>query len=738
MKSIFKLTILCILSSILLSCAGQPVSEDGEFSEDSNETPAIAERDKGLSDESDNANKNDVTDSGDDLDSLDKDLDKEQKVAEAADSKPELDLNGEESKKEKLSNDPQAQIENKINNKEENTANVAAEEHKDPLLDVPPEDPTPAIASPTPEKNAEPSNSELQTVRNEIKNIKFEGNESGGSILIEGIQPLDFTSRMNSQSNQYVIEIKNAILPTQLKRPFITKDFPSSIGAIDAYQTPGSDIVKIVVQMREAGGEPTSQSDGNSIIIIPPSVNHDSTKVVNSENQTDVFATEGASGGILSSKNLEQFLSGNMKYYGKKISIEMRDIEVRNAINLIAEESGANLIMSEGVTGSLALKLRNVPWDQALVLILKAKKLGYTRQGNVLRISPMTEIKQEEEDAMKLVDTRRKIEPLKVQMIPINYAKISDLQGQIKTVITDRGNIVADSRTNSLIITETEEILDRAKKIISSLDVAPAQVLIEGKLVEARESFNKRLGIHWDVSGAPISLGNGTNGPINMSPNLNIRPGKLTGGSLGFNLSLGTLDILGDLNAVLTLEEEEENVRVISSPRIVTLHNEEASITQTASVPVVVSENTKDGAKTYKDLDLKMDLKVVPEIANNGVVQLKVDISRQFLGAIRSDGSAGSHTRSAKTKVMVKSGQTAVIGGIYQNDSSQLDSGVPFLKDIPFIGFFFRNGNFHKDKTELLLFLTPRILSQAGSNMVSQDAGSPSTESQDDKSSLIE
>ena len=490
--------------------------------------------------------------------------------------------------------------------------------------------------------------------------------------------------------------------------------------------------------MREGEGEPTSQSDGNTIIIIPPSAIHDAAKVVNSENQSDVFATEGPSGGILSSKNLEQFLSGNMKYYGKKISIEMRDIEVRNAINLIAEESGANLIMSEGVTGNLALKLRSVPWDQALVLILKAKKLGYTRQGNVLRISPMTEIKQEEEDAMKLVDTRRKIEPLKVQMIPINYAKISDLQGQIKTVITDRGNIVADSRTNSLIITETEEFLDRAKKIISSLDVAPAQVLIEGKLVEARESFNKRLGIHWDVSGAPISLGNGPNGPINMTPNLNIRPGKLTGGSLGFNLSLGTLDILGDLNAVLALEEEEENVRVISSPRIVTLHNEEASITQTATVPVVVSENTKDGAKTYKDLDLKMDLKVVPEIANNGVVQLKVDISRQFLGAIRSDGSAGSHTRSAKTKVMVKSGQTAVIGGIYQNDSSQLDSGVPFLKDIPFIGFFFRNGNFHKDKTELLLFLTPRILSQAGSTMVSQDVGSPSSELQDDKNSINE
>jgi type IV pilus assembly protein PilQ len=155
----------------------------------------------------------------------------------------------------------------------------------------------------------------------------------------------------------------------------------------------------------------------------------------------------------------------------------------------------------------------------------------------------------------------------------------------------------------------------------------------------------------------------------------------------------------------------------------VTLHNEEAKITQVASISIVKSENKKDGTRTFEDIPLKMELKVKPEVANNGMVQMQVDILRQFAGAFRSDGTAGNHSRSATTKVMVKSGQTAVIGGIYQNDSAQMDNGVPWLKEIPIIGYLFRGTNFRKDKTELLLFLTPRVLSQAGNGVAATDNG---------------
>lgn len=749
MKGFLKLSVVICFCGALLSCAGQPVSDEGEVVDDSvqsadsgseidSEEDLLADEGEGGGDSSNKAAKlddsgdadlSDASSSGnleDEFDNLDKDLDKEQKMATGSEA-PEDDLLNQPESSPQDTQDPQVEIVAETKSSKDEIPPSVSEASDDPLLDLSKEDPSSVVTKPIAEdasKASPPPAPSPSNRRVEITNIKFEGNEGGGAIVIEGSQALEYSSRMNPQSNQYVVEVANAYLPSRLKRPFITKDFPSSVGSIDAYQTPGSDTVRVVVQLRDGAGEPTSQKEGSSIIIIPPGggISEDS-KVASGETPSmDAASPKLPKGGILSSKNLETFLSGNMKYFGKKISIQVKDIDVREAISLIAEESGANLVMSEGVSGTLSLKLKNVPWDQALVLILKSKKLGYTRQGNVLRISPMDEIKKEEEDAMKLVESRRKVETLKVQMIPINYAKIADLQTQIKPIISERGSLVADSRTNSLILTETEEVLERARKIISSLDIAPAQVLIEGKLVEARESFNKRMGIQWDIAGAPLALGQGPNGPVNMLPNLSVRPGVLAGGSLGFSLSLGTLDILGDLNAVLTLEEQEENVRVISSPRIVTLHNEEAKINQTATVSVLASENKKDGSKTYKDLPLKMELRVKPEVANNGVVQMEVDIAREFLGALRSDGSAGSHTRSAKTKVMVKSGQTAVIGGIYQNDASQLDTGVPFLKDIPILGYFFRSGNFHKDKTELLLFLTPRVLSQAGGSLVSQNA----------------
>ncbi len=741
MKTLIRIILLIWCCNLILSCAGKPIDDEDDSTSFEDEDYS-SEDDEDYSEDGSEVSNND-TDFDDDPDNLEQDLDQEQKIAEGGDSLLEEDPLLADSKKGQEQPDPQIALEPTTEDPGLDSPSappppVVAEESTDPLLTPPSEESTPAISnSPAPPEmempSAPPSQSFVSNQATEIKNIRFEANEGGGSVVIEADQALDYTGRFNPQSHQYVIEIRNAKLPAQLKRPFITKDFQSTVGAIDAFQDPASDTVKVVVQLREGASEPSAHLEGSSIVVVPTTImgsSSDNTNVAaEGSHSTDDLSSESFSNsGILTSHSLGQFLSGNMKYYGKKISIEVKDIEVRNAINLIAEESGANLVMSEGVTGNLALKLKNVPWDQALVLILKAKKLGYTRQGNVLRISPLAEIKQEEEDAMKLAESRKKIEPLKVQMIPINFSKISELQGQIKSIITERGSIVADSRTNALIITETEEVLDRAKKIIASLDIAPAQVLIEGKLVEARESFDRKIGINWDVIGQSIDLGGG--GSANMTPTLSIRPSQLGSSSLGFNVSLGTLDVLGDLTSILQLEEKEENVKVISSPRIVTLHNEQASITQSATISALVSEGEGPGGRgttrTYKDLTMKMELNVTPEVANNGVVQLKVDILREFLGAIRDDGTASPHSRSAKTKVMVKSGQTAVIGGIYQNDGSQLETGVPFLKDIPVIGFLFRGRIFHKDKTELLLFLTPRVLSQAGSSNMGDGMSSTS------------
>lgn len=578
----------------------------------------------------------------------------------------------------------------------------------------------------------------------QIKNIRFEGNDAGGTVVVEGNQPLVFTSRFNDQTKQFVIEVTNVNLPNALKRPYVTKDFQGNVGSIDAYQSPGSDTARIVVQLKDGATEPTIQQEGNNILIVSGgAAGGGAGNVAQNANGENGDAGQGDANsnpnddssfinnkGILSSANLQQFLSSNMKFYGKKISLEMKDISVREAINLIAEESGANLIMTESVSGNLSLKLRQVPWDQALIMVLRAKKLGYTRQGNILRITELTDIRKEEDDALKFAESKRKVDPLIVQLIPINYAKIDDLKGQVSTILSERGKAVADNRTNALIVTDTEDVLERVKKMVAGLDIAPAQVLIEGKIVEARESFEKKIGIQWDLFGQDVALGSNKNGPSNMTPTLTVHPGINQGSSLGFNLRIGNIDLLGDLSTMLALEEREDNVKVISSPRIVTLHNEQATISQSSQIPIIegsgagTTGSVFGAAQRTRNVTFKnitMNLSVTPHVANNGNVILTVDMKREFPGAVTDEasGAAPIHSRDAKTKVMVKNGQTAVIGGIYQNDARNGESGVPYLKDIPILGYLFRSENHSKDKTELLLFLTPRILSQTGSTQVS-------------------
>jgi type IV pilus assembly protein PilQ len=615
-------------------------------------------------------------------------------------------------------------LDNELKNVEGDSGN------KNSTHEIPP--PDDFIQKDTPQHSASSSEKSGTGGKSVLKNIRFEQNDNGGTVIVEADAPMTYTTRFNDQTKQFVIEVENTKLPNSLKRPYNTRDFNSSVGSIDAYQSPGSDVARIVVQLRDGASEPQVQQEENSILVVTGSKNMpmaDNGSSDSSDSSADISADDDSGPqiskkGILSTNNLQEFMSSNMKFYGKKISIEIKDIPIRDAINMLAEESGANLVLSESVSGNLSLKLRKVPWDQALVMILRAKKLAYSRQGNILRITAMSELKQEEEDALKFADSKRKADPLVIQMIPVNYAKIDELKGQISSLSSERGKVVSDSRTSAIIITDTEEVIERIKKMVSSLDIPPAQVLIEGKIVEARETFEKKIGIQWDMFAQDVNLGSNTNGPTNLTPAVSVSPGINKGTALGFSLRIGNMDLLGDLSAMLALEEREDNVKIISSPRIVTLHNEKASITQSSDIPIMTSSDSADlktrtRSATFKKI--KMNLDVTPQVANNGNVILDVNVQREFLGAVvdEATGAAPVHNREAKTKVMVKNGQTAVIGGIYQNDASTNESGVPFLKDIPLIGFLFRSDNYRKDKTELLLFLTPRILSEIGSTQVS-------------------
>jgi type IV pilus assembly protein PilQ len=334
-----------------------------------------------------------------------------------------------------------------------------------------------------------------------------------------------------------------------------------------------------------------------------------------------------------------------------------------------------------------------------------------------LRIATQAEIKAEEAEELKVLKDKNDSEPLKVRMYPISYAKVDDLSRSVQPFLSTRGKLVGDNRTNSLVVTDVSENLERIAQLIASLDIQPLQVLIEGKIVEAKEDFSRDIGIKWNFNGVDLPLGTSGRGPVNMRPSVSMSPPGFTGGALDFNLNIGTLDIFGNLGAALSISEAENRVKVISSPRILTLSNEQAQISQTTEVPIRTTttvNSTTQSSFTFKPVNLKLD--VTPQITADSAIIMKVAVSRQFLGA-NVGGASGDaqpvNSRDANTKVLVRNGETAVIGGIYTSDATEADAGVPWFKDIPFLGGLFRRTAETKNKSELIVFLTPRILEQA-------------------------
>jgi type IV pilus assembly protein PilQ len=555
-----------------------------------------------------------------------------------------------------------------------------------------------------------------------ITNLQFKANSNGGTVIVTGDQPLSYTTRTNQELGQFIVEVDNANLPTKLKRSLNTKDMQGNFGAIDAYQNPGSSKARFVIQLRDGVTDPTVQAEGNSLLIMA-AMNTASASGSSSESAAvgfgegeEVAENEAAqSGGVLHSSNLSEFMMGNTKFYGKKISIETSNMDIRDALNFITEESGVNMVVADEVKGNISLKLRQVPWDQALVVIMRARKLGYTRQGNVLRIAPLSDLKTEEEDANKLAVAKKNLEALKVRMFPVSYARVDELEKKIKDFLGERGKVVGDTRTNVLVVTDIQENIERVAKLIASLDTQPPQVLIEGKIVEASDRFVRRIGVNWQASGSPVKLSSTSRGPLNMTPTLSVNPTGTTTGNFNLGLTVGTLDVLGNLTAALSLSETEDMVKVISSPRIVTMTNEKADINQTTEIPISTLTATGSAViQTFQYKPLTLKLEVTPQVTADGAVIMKVLVNRQFQGANiggRNDSFA-INSREANTRVLVKNGETAVIGGIYQSDATNADQGVPWFKDIPVVGYLFKTKNMMKEKRELLIFITPRILGQ--------------------------
>lgn len=575
---------------------------------------------------------------------------------------------------------------------------------------------------------------------NKVLAINYMASTNGGTIEIKTAAPAVYKMRPNPNANQYVLEIENAELAEALKRPYIMKDFDGAFGAINAYQNPNGRIARIVVQMKDNLAEPVVTQEGSSLLIIPPGggakgatasvTKGDSASPTTAEadkysaSDAESFDIKKASESerILGARTLDDFLTGSSKFFGRPISIETNSADIRDVIKFIAEESGVNLVIADDVVGKVTVKLRQVPWDQALTIVMSSRGLGYVRQGNVLRITKLATLQAEATAAKSIVDSQNKLTPLKVKVMPVSYATVSDLATQIKPFLSEgRGQIVSDARTSSLVITDTAEVLMRVERLIKALDIPPAQVMIEGKIVEASENFTRQVGVNWSLTGAPFDVNDsgGLNGtPIRGKAGLGVttlNPNQVAAQNGLFSLKIGTLDFLGSLNASLSLAQSDNMVKIISSPRIVTMNKEKASISQKGEVITIQSTTDTSGgrATTANRSPVELKLEVTPQITAEGSVVLEVSVLRQFAGADADPGGTRArpiNTREAKTKVLVPNGQTAVIGGIYQSDESESETGIPGLKNIPIFGWLFKTRTQERLKTELLLFLTPRIL----------------------------
>ena len=392
-------------------------------------------------------------------------------------------------------------------------------------------------------------------------------------------------------------------------------------------------------------------------------------------------------------------------YQGKAISLNFQDIPVRTVLQLIADFNGFNLVITDSVSGNITLRLDDVPWEQALDIILKVKGLGKRLDGNVLMIAPATELANSEREQLESEQKVAELSTLYSEYIQINYAKAKDivtlLSGEKTSLLSSRGSVSLDERTNTLLIKDTAAVIDSVKEMLEVLDVPVRQVVIEARMVTVSESVGEQLGVEWS------STSSGDDDDLNIDLGFNS-----DGNSLGFQIA----NIDGDLlDLELSALESESKGQVIASPRITTADGQTAYIESGTEIPY--EESSSSGATTISFEKAVLSLEVTPQITPDNKIILDLTITQDSVGEIitSSDGSesVAIDTQEISTQVLANNGETIVLGGIFQQTVTTSETKVPYLGDIPFLGALFRQTSDSSSKDEVLIFVTPRIVMQS-------------------------
>jgi type IV pilus assembly protein PilQ len=441
----------------------------------------------------------------------------------------------------------------------------------------------------------------------------------------------------------------------------------------------------------------------------------------------------------VSKEQQEQAKKQEEGYTGEKLSLNFQNIEVRAVLQLIADFTGLNLVASDTVTGNVTLRLQNVPWDQALDIVLRTKGLDMRKMGNVILVGPADEIAAREKQELEAAKQIQELEPLRSELIQVNYAKASEiaalLKAQESSMLSERGNATVDERTNTLLVMETAGKLAEIRQLVAHLDVPIRQVLIESRVVIAGNNFSRDLGVRFGATmlnakknGMVGTTGSsdgvdtmvnsalsnirdtGTSKPVDLPSlsdrlNVNLLPAA-SAGRIAFGF-LGP-DYMVDLE--LAAMQREGQGEVVSSPRVITANQKEAVIEQGVEIPY--QEASSSGATSVSFKKAVLSLKVTPQITPDDRVIMDLRINKDSVGAIYA-GVPSINTREIATQVLVDNGETVVLGGVYEQTKSTDTAKVPLLGDLPVVGRLFRNDTNVNNKEELLIFITPKILKES-------------------------
>jgi len=526
-----------------------------------------------------------------------------------------------------------------------------------------------------------------------IENIDFRRGEDGAGDVIISLSDPSINPTIEEQGGKIRVVFNKVQLPDSLRARLDVQDFATPVRFVESARL--ADAANIVIEPTGRYDYLAYQTDSKLTISVKPLTEDEADK-----------------------RKADRFV-----YSGEKLSLNFQDIDVRSVLQLIADFTDLNLVASDTVNGNITLRLQNVPWDQALDLVLKTKGLDKRQVGNVLLVAPADEIAARERQELESQRQIAELAPLRREVVQVNYAKAADIARLFQSVTNssasgeDRGSIAVDDRTNNIIAYQTQDRLDELRRIVAQLDIPVRQVMIEARIVEANVDYDKSLGVNWrgarvgdnnfvvgGVGGNRVGAGNNPATALGTFVDLGA-----TGATTGIGIGFITDNTILDLQ--LSAMEKTGNGEIVSQPKVVTSDKETAKILKGAEVPY--QEASSSGATSTSFKEAALSLEVTPQITPDNRIIMEVKVTKDepdFSQAASTGGVPSIRKNEVNAKVLVADGETIVIGGVFSNTQSKSVDKVPFLGDLPFVGRVFRRDLVQDRKSELLVFITPRIM----------------------------